>query len=98
MIKPGAFDLERRRFAGVTSIAKDELQTFGTVPNVELRAGLEGETFFLERFQHAHVGKEAAVVRQEGFADMETRKMFLLQHEHAFAGTGEKGGRAGEGT
>src|SRR5207302_11458876 len=44
MIELGAFDLERGRLARVTPVAKDEFQAFGTVADVKLRPGLEGET------------------------------------------------------
>src|SRR6185437_11811823 len=76
------------------SVAKNQLQAFGTVANVELRAGLEGKTLLLERFQHAHVRKETAVIGKKTFANVEAGEMFLLQHQHAFAGACEKGGRA----
>src|SRR6185437_854795 len=73
------------------SVAKNQLQAFGTVANVELRAGLEGKTLLLERFQHAHVRKETAVIGKKRFANVEAGEMFLLQHQHAFADACEKG-------
>src|SRR2546427_11425253 len=94
MIEARALDLEGGGFAGVMAVAEDQLQAFGTVADMELRACFERETFPFERLQHPHVREESAVVGQERLADVKARETLLFQDEDAFAGARQKGGAA----
>src|SRR5712671_719311 len=94
IIEPGAFDLECGGLPSIVPVAKDQLQALRAVAGMELRAGFEGETFLVQRFQHAHFRKEPAVVGKERFANVKARETLFFQDKNMFAGTGEKGGRA----
>lgn len=50
--------------------------TFRTSDLVELRAGLDGETGRVKLRQDTQLREAGAVVRQQGLADVKTRKLF----------------------
>jgi hypothetical protein len=93
MVKSRAFDLDGLRFAVESALPEHKARADGTVAEFELRAEFSRKARRLQRGQNAHFAEDGHVARQEGFADVKTRKNLLFQHEHAFARPRQKCGR-----
>src|SRR2546426_12310661 len=83
MIENGPLDLKRFRLARKTAVAEDQLERFRAVTEMKLRAGLFRKTGGQQFRHHAHLGKQAMIVRQERFADVKPWEVLFLQNEHA---------------
>src|SRR5439155_18004223 len=93
MVENGSLDLKRFRLARKTAVAENQLERFRAVAEMKLRTGLFRKTGGQQFRHHSHLFKQAMIVRQERFADVETWEMFFFQNEHAFVRAGKKCGR-----
>ena len=92
MIEGGALDLKGFRLPRVMAVPENKGKGLGGIADMELRAEFLDQAGLLELGQDAHFGENLAIVREEGFTDMETGKVFFFEDEDAFAGVRQIGG------
>ena len=61
---------------------------------MKLRAEFSCESGCFQFRQDTHFFEDRLIVGEQGFPNMEARKMFFLEHEHAFSRAGQKCGRS----
>src|SRR5687767_3396389 len=91
VIEGGTLDLKSTRLLRKPATPEYQLESLGAVPNVKLRTPFLEEARRFKFRQHPHLFKKHAIVRQQRFADMESRKLFFLEHQHSLAGFCQKG-------
>ena len=86
VIEARAFDVDCLRLAVEPAVAEDETGADGIVAQLKPRGEFPQETGRLQFGQHAHFPEEGMIAGQQRLADVETRKDFLFEDEHALAG------------
>src|SRR5688572_29316633 len=82
MVESRSLDLNRFCLACKDTLPENKLHRFGSVRDVELRAKFPWEALLIECFGETEFIEDGAIVRQERFANVKTRKDFLFQDEN----------------
>jgi hypothetical protein len=94
VVKSGALNLEGSSFARETPVLKNQLERFGGIADMKLRAQLNRKARSFKRRDDTHFFEDAPVIWKERLADVKTRKMFLFEKQNAAACAGEEGSRS----
>ena len=83
LIERAALHLEGLWLARETTLAKDELDKLRSVAEMKLSTDLLDESGRLEGGENPELFEQLSIIRQQRFADVKARKMFLFEQQHS---------------